>query len=329
MELLYKNHNYPPANRFYQILKENDIKATHTEVKEFISKQAVNQVHKKVEYRRSKSKHFTASYPNEIFQIDLLDYQKYSHQNKGYKWILICIDIFTRKAYARPVKNKTASLVEEAFKDIGVIPKVAYHDEGNEFKGKFLEYLNENNVINVENDTGNHNSLGIVDRFSRTIKMSLSRYMTANDTTKWYIVLPRLIELYNNTPHKGTGNIKPNDIEDNEINETQVSTLNFNKQMESVKQNKKQEKFKVGDRVRVQIKKGTFTKGYEITYTKEVYMVESIEHSNATLNNGESYQFSQLQKVPDGTTVIIKKGIKEKADKASKIVRLLRKEGLE
>ena len=62
--------------------------------------------------------YITANTPYEIFQIDLLDYTKYSRTNKGYKWILICVDVFTRKAYAIPMKDKTAKLTEEAFKQI-------------------------------------------------------------------------------------------------------------------------------------------------------------------------------------------------------------------
>ena len=49
MDALFKQYNYPSANKFYQILKENNIKATHNQVKEFIEKQAVSQVHKKIE----------------------------------------------------------------------------------------------------------------------------------------------------------------------------------------------------------------------------------------------------------------------------------------
>ena len=44
--------------------------------------------------------------------------------------------------------------------------------------------------------------------------------MTANNTTKWYRELPRLVDLYNNTPqYIATGDIKPNKIEGNEENE--------------------------------------------------------------------------------------------------------------
>jgi hypothetical protein len=122
--------------------------------------------------------------------------------------------------------------------------------------------------------------------------------------------------------------LKPNNIEGDKENEIVVSTLNFKKQIESHKIQQNQTTFKVGDLVRIQIQRGTFTKGYEITYTKEIYTVETIKNSEATLNNKKTYKFTQLQKIPEGSTDTIKSGKKETSDKKAKIDRLLRKEGL-
>ena len=79
--------------------------------------------------------------------------------------------------------------------------------------------------------------------------------------------------------------------------------------------------------MRILIKKGTFTKGYEITFSKEVYTIQSVLHSKATLDDGQVHSFSQLQKIPEGTTMI-KGGKKEMADKASRVDRLMRREGI-
>ena len=44
MEELYKINNFPSATRFYEILKQNNIQASHKQVKEFIAKQNIQQV---------------------------------------------------------------------------------------------------------------------------------------------------------------------------------------------------------------------------------------------------------------------------------------------
>jgi hypothetical protein len=44
-----------------------------------------------------------------------------------------------------------------------------------------LKYLNDNDIINLTADVGNHNSLGVIDRFSKTFKNMIIKYMEAND----------------------------------------------------------------------------------------------------------------------------------------------------
>ena len=66
--------------------------------------------------------------------LDLLDYS-----NRNFPWILIGVDVFTRKAYAEPVKNETALLVLGAFQKFNIKTFTVVHDDGSEFKGAFLK----------------------------------------------------------------------------------------------------------------------------------------------------------------------------------------------
>ena len=102
---LYKKHYYPNVARFYQILKENGLKKTLKEVKEIISLQAVNQIHKPIIKRRNQMKSIVAMEENEQLQIDLLDYSKYAKSNKNYSWILIGVDVFYSKGLRRTFKK--------------------------------------------------------------------------------------------------------------------------------------------------------------------------------------------------------------------------------
>lgn len=120
MEEIYKKYNFPSVAKFKQILKLNDVKATNKEIEEFIKNKNVNQLHKPVITYKRNLKFITALEPFEMLQIDLLDYQKYSKTNKGFKFILIGIDIFTRFGYAEPIKDKTPSNVFEAFKNFDI-----------------------------------------------------------------------------------------------------------------------------------------------------------------------------------------------------------------
>ena len=80
----------------------------------FLEKQDVNQRYKQIK----KPKHYfpiTAKYENEIMQLDLVDMSNITTTNSGYKWLLCGVDVYTRKAYCEPMKNKTISSVINAF----------------------------------------------------------------------------------------------------------------------------------------------------------------------------------------------------------------------
>lgn len=326
MEELYRENNYPSTNQFYKILKENGIQATLKQVKEFIEQQSVQQLHKPVRQIRAKMKHITASAPNEIYQIDLLDYQKYSRFNKGFNWILIAVDIFTRQAKAVAVTTKHATNTADAFENIisEVKPHVVYSDDGNEWRGKFQELLERNNIIHQVKDYGDHNALGIIDRFSQTIKRMIAKYMTANDTKNWIQQLPKIVDIYNRTPHTSISDIKPKDAEQEENIET-IGTLNFNKRENDQKHIN--HSIKVNDLVRVQRMKGTFEKGYEITYSKEIHKVISVENSHAILEDGSRHKFEKLLQI-DPRTVSLQSRVGDAMENHQKNLRRLMKEGV-
>ena len=173
MENLYKINNYPSATRFYEILKENNIAASHKQVKEFVARQNIQQVKPPI-HTKSGEKRIIAVAPFSQWQIDLLDYYKYSTTNKGMKYIFCCIDLFTRKAYAKPIKTKTtedtANVFEMILREAGDTPDSVFHDQGKEWKGKFAKLCEARHIASLQNDLEDHRSLGVVDRFSRTIK---------------------------------------------------------------------------------------------------------------------------------------------------------------
>ena len=48
----------------------------------------------------------TANKENDVIQIDLLDVSNISTKNKNYKYIFVCVDIYSRKGYTKPIKIK-------------------------------------------------------------------------------------------------------------------------------------------------------------------------------------------------------------------------------
>ena len=87
-----------------------------SEIVDVIMEEAAYQLHKKP--RTTVKAHMVAFRKNQIWLADFVDMSNYSRDNHGFKWILLVIDVFTRRAFGEPMKSKEAANVLRAFKKI-------------------------------------------------------------------------------------------------------------------------------------------------------------------------------------------------------------------
>ena len=295
IENAYKNPKYglSSAPKLYEYLKQNKLTfvkgnsgITIKNIKDWLSKQEVYQV---LLGRHNNYNSFIAEGPLEQFQIDLV-YMPKSWHNKGYEYILSCVDVFSKKGEMTPMKKRdsktTAGAIKNLFEKMG-IPKTIYSDQGTEFNNKdVLKILEENNVkIIFALDHA-----PFVESFNKTMKNKLYKYMAYHDTANWSDVLDILVDAYNNTPHTSTG-IAPNKI--NQNNELQAR-MNMMKRAKT----KNYESLKVGDVVRVPII-NKVEKGYKQQWSYEQHEIERNHHDGTYTVNGEYYPRKELQKVKD------------------------------
>ena len=102
---LYENFGFPAITKLYQLARSQGLDVTLKDIENFEKRLLPEQIHEKK--KPKKHGHITASSPYTEFQMDLLDMSKYSRKNSGMKWILICIDIFTRYAWGVAIKSKS------------------------------------------------------------------------------------------------------------------------------------------------------------------------------------------------------------------------------
>ena len=315
-------HNYPSPMRFYKMLKRKNPDIKFNDVDEFIRSQKTFQLHKK---QTSKIQgHIIAFHENALWFMDLLDMQNYSRQNHGYKWILLCIDTFTRKAYATALKNKSKFEVKNGFERIYTNEmkiKLIITDSGNEFlNAPVQELLKKLKIRHDTVDIGDHNALGLIDRLSRTIKEIIFKDFTERDTVKWVDTLQSYISAYNNSPHRGILNYAPN-----EVHEHKSDILNFNlKKSMPIEHN-----FHSGDSVRKKLVRPIFKKGYKQIWSNRVYTITTIEGVHAILNNGEKVRLDGLQKVIQFKEDNELTNAVDQADTTAKIEKNLQKEGID
>ena len=87
------------------------------DVKSWLIRQDAYTLHKPLRHRFRRRQIFTKGI-HDLWQTDLVDMQSLSNYNDGVKFLLTCIDTFSKYAWVRPLKNKSGQSVTEAFKSI-------------------------------------------------------------------------------------------------------------------------------------------------------------------------------------------------------------------
>jgi transposase InsO family protein len=85
----------------------------------------------------------------DLFQADLADLQHLSRNNDGYRFILTCIDVFSKRAFAIPLKDKRGTSVADAFEKIfaEATPVMIQTDRGTEFlAGPVQDVFRKHNI---------------------------------------------------------------------------------------------------------------------------------------------------------------------------------------
>ena len=229
--------------------------------------------------------------------------QEWSKENKGYRYMLNAIDVFSKYAWSVPLKDKTGMTVLNGFKQIVKEserkPKNIWVDQGKEFYNKNVNEWLKENEINRYSTYGEHKS-AVVERFNRTLKTNMWKRFTAENTRNWINMLDKLMTDYNNKYHS-TIKMTPVEASKNE-NEEDVTNNNLGKY--KINKNKKPI-FKAGDKVRISRTKGIFEQGYLPNWSEEIYTVVEVKNTNPytyIINdmNGEliagSFYTEELQK---------------------------------
>ena len=156
-------------------------------VADYLKKDRTYTLHKPVRKRMSQYRKYKSPFPHYQWQCDLTFMISLAAQNRGFKYILTVIDIFSRYAFARGLKTKTGPEMIQAFTSIfeenGVAPTHLQADQGSEFyNAPFLGFLKKrgSRLFSVKSDV----KACIVERFNRTLHQKISRYQTHQSTEK-------------------------------------------------------------------------------------------------------------------------------------------------
>ena len=248
-------------------------------------------------------KKIIVNYIDEIHSCDLVDMQKYSRMNKGYKYIFTNIDIFSKYAWSFPIKSKKISDIKPCFQKIFKErkPKFIWSDkESSFFSNEMLKFF-EDHSIKIYYTNSNLKAV-VIERFNRSLRELMMKEFVKNNNTLWYNILQKLVKFYNNRYHN-TIKMKPVDV--NKSNEKYIKNTIYKYDITN-----KIPKFKINDIVRISLKRRElFDKpSANIKWSEELFKIYSINKSNVI-----------TYKITDMNNEIIKETFYEKELQLSKM----------
>jgi hypothetical protein len=268
----YTNTENPGAFSGLSGFKKNN--AFKKNVKKSLLKTPVYTLHKPKRkiFKRSK---VWVSEIDEQWQIDLIDLKSFKGSNFGKTFILTAIDVFSKYAWAIPIKDKEAKsckiALEHILKTSGRIPSYIYLDNGKEFLGVFKKFCDERKIRIFP--TKSPLKASIIERFNRTLKEKMWRVFTHNSLKKikfpknYTSFIQNLVNSYNNSYHR-TIKMKPSQVS-NENREKIYKNL-YNDQIEKINF-----KFSIGEYVRISEEKKIFSKGYTANWSEDIYIIKN------------------------------------------------------
>uniref|UniRef100_A0A6C0EIM9 Integrase catalytic domain-containing protein n=1 Tax=viral metagenome TaxID=1070528 RepID=A0A6C0EIM9_9ZZZZ len=296
---------------FKNKIKKNYPDISLKEVDELYSNLEINQMFKKPIIK--KSKFYKITDVPLTFQIDIMIFDKsQKNKNRGIFMYLTLIDILSRKAFMYPLTSrKGIDIIESYNKFIDELNskynkkpvKIIGDDEFN-FKA-FIQY---NNKLNIMLDTqvaqddhiikGGGNRLGIIDRFTKTIKLKIKKYQLSTGNINFYDIYKDILDNYNNTIHSSIYNNTPNEAFENKDIQIKYrkETLDYNDNINN------KINLKIGDTVRAIKKKKIFDKE-NIRFSKKIYIIDEIKNYKYIIKDESNnikkklYKFNELQLV--------------------------------
>ena len=211
---------------------------------------------------------------NESWQLDLLDWRKYSQENNGYNYILIVIDVFSKKVWAEPIWRKTMSDVSAAMGRIlkrAPSPKIIQLDEGKEFVNHEFGKLMKKYKIHMYS-TFSPIKASVAERVIRSFRDLFEKHFQLNDSHKWVDVLQTIMDFYNNRKHR-TIKMAPNKV--TKQNEKQL----LNTVYRSFKLTSRP-KFKKSQWVRISKHKKLFEKSSTRRWSYELFKIREVKNSD-------------------------------------------------
>ena len=163
------------------VYKLFDKKSKGASIKSMPYQQLANELHKPI-IRKFKKRKVYSFFKDNIWGVDLADMQLISKYNKGVRYLLCAIDLFSKYAFVASLKDKKGTTIANAFQSILDNSKRKLNkiwvDQGSEFYNThFKKWLKDNNIEMYS--THSEGKSVVAERFIRALKNKIYKHMTA------------------------------------------------------------------------------------------------------------------------------------------------------
>jgi len=184
-------------NAFHMYIDHNFIGITREMSRAFLKNQQQYQLTKQVQ--KSKVPVKKAKKENNIHYMDLIDMNRNTANNRGYRYILSLLDSYSRKIVLFKLKNKddTFETLSTHYDGIGIYPRILASDRGSEFKNnQFREFANENSIKLKYSES--YTPVVSIEIVNKEVRRLLSQTFVKNKNLIWYNKLDDIERNINN-----------------------------------------------------------------------------------------------------------------------------------
>ena len=218
----------------------------------------------------------------DLIQADLIDVRNLKSANDGVSFILLMIDVFSRKVWLYPLRRKTAAEVGDAIRQWldslrGRKVKVYMSDYGSEFKNATVKKLFAERGIEQRFAHGTSKA-SYAERANKSIQLLVFKWLTDQETTRYIDQLQNFAKSYNKRGHRSLQFMSPNQA-DKPSNERYVRGLNMSR---TSKVRRKNPKYQLGDIVRIKTdasKISSSRRAYAEQYKGEYFVIVRINRT--------------------------------------------------
>jgi hypothetical protein len=285
---IYEKHYFNPRDpgsfaspgKFRLGLKKLGYYGREDRIKKWLSGEDSYSLHKDARVPKSRLRPVLSFYPTNLVEADLMDVQNLAVDNDGIRYILVVIDVMSKFAWVRPLKDKKMTMVAAAYENILLEnPKLAptnlRTDMGGEFRGNAFQRLCEKYGINYFT-SNNHTKSCLVERLIRTLRMRLGKMLTHLNARRYIDHLDAIVASYNDTHHSSIKTTPREAISKADSKILFKNQYGVNSAAINVKRLLQKVKFKKGDHVRISLGKRRFAKVSDFNFSEEIFKVREV-----------------------------------------------------